>query len=346
MDPVTVGAIASVASAGAQWLSSEQARKANKAERKRMEEMLAKIQSPQFDPTDLTPEEYKVAAKYVPEMAAFVEEAAPQVVKQTEDMAMGRRAQKEALQKLSDIGSSRGVDPQMAALANQANRRAQTEAQVRQQSILQDAARRGQAGSAANIAQQLMAGGNSMDQLANTQNQLAADAYRQRLQALAESGQMGRQLQQDEIGLQKTNADIINDFNRRNTAARQGYLNSAADTQNEAQRYNVGQIQDIANRNVGLKNEYAKYNQNRGDDIAQRNYDNQMKKFGASSGLSQQQQQANVQGAADRNQAIQGASNIFGGMMQSWQADSAAKDAQDREDRRSEYMRTGKWPTT
>jgi hypothetical protein len=329
--------------AGMQWYQSEEARKANAKERKAMKAMIDKIEDPYFDPSTLTPEEYQVAAKYVPEMAAYVQEVAPTVVQESQDMAAGRRAQREALQKLSEIGSSRGIDPQMQALGNEAARRAQTEAQVRQQSILQDAARRGQQGSAATIAAQLMGSSQGMDRAAQTQNQLAAQAYQQRLQALADSGQLGGQIKMQDADLQGNNANIINAFNQRNASNRQSYLNRGADTSNQAQMYNIGQIQDIANRNVQNRNTYDQYNQQRADQNSLDGFNAATQKANIYAGQSAQAIASNNQTAADRNQAIQGGGNAITGYFQNSAAQDAEKARQDREDRRLQYQQTGEW---
>ncbi len=298
--PIAVG------SAVAQAYNSEQARKASAAERKRMEELINSLQDPQFDPNSITPEQYAVISQYVPEMAPYIEEMKPTIIQETQDMVQGRQAQRDALERLSGIGKSTGVDPQMEALANAASRKAQTEAQVRQASILQDANRRGGVNGGVALAAQLGASTDSMDRLAASQNQNAANAYQQRLQALMQSGELGGQMRGQDVDMQGKNASIINAFNQRNATGRQTYANQQADMLNDAKLKNLQVQQGIANQNVGLKNDYAKYNQGRGDDIQRNLYDARAKKIGMQGGLSQQNIGAINQTAQDRNNMIQG----------------------------------------
>lgn len=318
--------VAAAVTAGAQWLNSEQARAASARERKKMQDLVNAIQLPTFDPNSLTPEDYQVAAQYVPEMAQFIEEKAPTVVQQTADMVQGRRAQKDALQRLSEISSNAGIDPQLAAMSNEAARKAQTEAQVRQQSILQDAARRGQLGSGSALAAQLSEASQGMDRQAQLQNQLAMQAYQDRLRALSEGAELGGKIRNEDISLQKTNADIINDFNKRNAANQQAYYNNATNTRNDAQRLNIGNQQDIMNRNIDTANNFAKYNQSRKDDIQNSLFKAQAEKAALATGQGAGRISDLRQTAADQNQAIQGAGNIF----QSYYANKRAED-QDEE---------------
>lgn len=340
MDPIT---IAAVAGAGMQWMNSEQARQASAAERKRMADIVNAIQLPTFDPSSLTPQDYKMAQKYVPEMAQFIEEKAPETIKETGDMVAGRQSQRDALQRLSEISSNSGIDPQLAAMSNEAARKSQTEAQVRQQSILQDAARRGQLGSGAALAQQLAGASEGMDRQAQVQNQLAMEAYRDRLNALSQGATLGGQIRDQDIGLQGKNVGIINAFNQRNTANQQNYLNQNADTRNTAQRLNIGNQQDVMNKNTGAANEFAKYNQNRGDNIANSLFKAQSDKAGLLTGQGTGRISDIRQNAADQNQSIQGIGNIFQSYSANNASEEADKNAQNREDRRTQYMKTGSW---
>ena len=340
---MTASILVGGAGATGQFINAENTRRANQKEMNRVNGIINAIQDPSFDPTELTPEDYELVAQYSPEMAQYVESVAPEIVKQSQDMAMGRQAQRETLERLSGIARSSGIDPQMQAMANDAARRSQTEAQSRQRSVLQDAERRGQLGSAATVASQLLGASESMDRASQNQNQLAMQAYQDRLNALSQSGQLGRQLAADDASMQRSNADVINRFNEMNTNRRQNYLNQSADATNQARLTNIGAMQDIANRNVANRNQYGQMNQQRADDISQRQYDNQMKKAAMRTGQSYQQMQNNMQTGRDRNQAIQGAGDIASGYFQSQAAQNSEKQRQDREDRRETYRQTGAW---
>ena len=83
-----------VISAYQQWKQSEAGRNASAAESKKMEELLAKVQTPNFDPSKLTPEDYAVVRKHIPQVAEYVAEANPSLVKADSAGAIaGRDAQ-------------------------------------------------------------------------------------------------------------------------------------------------------------------------------------------------------------------------------------------------------------
>lgn len=338
-------ALGAVVGGGLAWMNSEQARSASAGERAKMQQLIDQLKDPQFDPNQLSPEQYAVAAKYVPQMASFIEEAKPTIIQETQSMVQGKNAQRDALERLSGISKSTDVDPQMQALANAASRKAQTEAQVRQASILQDAERRGGANNGVTLAAQLAASENGMDRLANTQNQNAGNAYQERLQALAQSGQLGGQMRQEDAALQGKNADIINAFNARNTRARQDYENSQANMLNDANRLNTGALNSTNNANTDIRNNAAKNNLSRADQIAQAQYNAQANKVNMGIGMGAQQINALHQNAQDKNNAIQGIVNVGTAYAGSQSAQDAENARQDRLDRREQYKKTGQWGT-
>lgn len=337
-----VGAIGGAVLGGAlSWMNSESARKASAAEREKMAQIINNLQDPSFDPNMLTPEQYAVAAKYTPEMAAYIEEVKPTIIQETQDMVQGRSAQRDALERLSGIGKSTDVDPQMQALANAASRKAQTEAQSRQASILQDAERRGASNNGVTLAAQLSGSADAMDRLANTQNQNAGDSYRQRLQALAQSGELGGQMRQQDASLQGKNADIINSFNARNASNRQNYANQQAGLINDANKFNTGVSNQTNNANVDIRNRGTQSNQARADEISRSQYNAGLNKANLQIGQGGQQIAAINQNAADRNQAIQGVVGAYGAYQGTQSAAEAEKMRQDRMDNRARYQQTG-----
>lgn len=330
------------ASAIGQYMNSQAAREASAAERARLEAIFNKLQAPDLDSKPLTPEEYKVVRDYVPEAAPLILEAQPQLIQQTGDMEMGRQAQRNALRRMSGIGEGE-FDPEFAALQNQAARRSQEEAQSRQASIMQDAARRGVGGSGLALAMQGQAAADAMRGGAEASQQAAAQAYKNRIQALMNGAQLGSQMRGEDVQLQGRNADIINAFNQRTSQAAQNWANQRANIGNEAQRFNIGAAQDVANRNVGLRNTTAAANQAARNDAAQRDFENQMSIARGQAGLSDAARSDIRQNAADQNAAIQGVTNAGMAGFQYYGQQKAQEAAEDREDRRLRYQQTGVW---
>lgn len=383
---IAVVAAAQAASSIAQYYQSEKARKASQERLEEIKALFDAIKTPEynvsvldppeyirdsvpeaaFDLSKLTPENYAVAAKYMPEVASFIAEKNPEVVKLTAQGEAGKAAQ---VQALKDIKQRTGelADAESESAASKAFQTAQSQAQSRSDSILQDANRRGQLGSGASLAAQLQGSSDAMSNAANTSNNAYLEALRTKMGALRDSGDMGRQLAQDDMNLQSTNAGIINSYNQRAAANMNSYMQNAANTRNEGQKYNVQNLQDISNKNVSQSNQYDQMNRQRQDAIleylqksrtAERDYqnnaaqntynnraneinrnnalktqqfNNEMSKASASAGVGYQQVNNIMQSAQDRNQMYQGAANTVASVAGAYGNNQAADERQKRE---------------
>ncbi len=302
MDPITIAVVGTMALGSlAQLYSSEKARGAEKG---RLEEIAAlynsikppnydltildppemheqmlnspafsgEIAPPKFNLDKLTPEQFKQVQQYIPQAAPFIAEAAPKLIEQSVGMKAGKDAQMAALKKFMDVGNS-STDPEYEEAITKAGRQAQTEAQSRQASILQDFARRGQSGSGLNLAAQIGGTSQAMDRNAMANMSAASQAYKNRLQALSQGAELGGQISQQDQNLQAQNNAVINAFNQRMSTNQQQYQNQRAGMMNDAQKYNVGMQQDLANMNTQAANQYSLQNQQRNDQLAKYGYD-------------------------------------------------------------------------
>lgn len=297
--------------------------------------LLAGVPAPAFNMAGVTPEAYQVVDKYAPKQAAFIKGQAPELVKASESAGKGRQAQMDALQKYRDIVASGGMDPSMQDKYNLASQQANSAAQSRQQSVLQDAARRGQAGSGSALAAQLQGGSDAMQRQAMMSGQMASDAYQNQLSALRQSAALGGDIRSSEMGEAGRNADIINQFNQKATSRYQDYLNQQADADNQAQLRNLQNSQDVANRNTGARNSAQESNLDRYNNLQGRQYDvgrqqiqdrlamtasknnalsgqfnNQMSQANARAGIGYKQADQQMQTGRDRAQQIQGAFDV------------------------------------
>lgn len=382
----------------AQYYQAEQARGASEQRLREIETMFDQVKPPEFDvsvmdppqyitrsvpPTDfdmsrITPELYQSVGKFVPEVAPLIEEARPELVSDTEIGREGLDAQRDALQRMREIGRSEG-DPMLDARLAQAADDAQITAQSRGESILQDAARRGTLGSGMQLAQQLQAASDAQARAAQQGDTAAVESYRQGLQAIRDSANLGGQIRGQELDLASQNTMMLNDYNQRMTAQRQAYQDRLAQTRNQAQIRNLENEQRIADQNVSLENEYDIYNRerrdelldrrrsqeideidrqnrligaradwqrserDRGDRLRQQDFGNRMSITQGKAGIGQQQAQSAMQSAADRNRAIGGLADSLTGGASAYAGYKTAMDKEDRADRRATFNRTGKW---
>lgn len=335
---VVAGAM--VASAAVQWYNSEQARNADKKERKRMQDLINKVQQPDFDFRSLAPEDIKVVGKYIPEVAPYVAEQAPELVKESGIMKEGQAAQLAALRRYRDIAQT-GQDPMLQMQMDMASRQAGADAQSRQRSILEGQARRGQAGTLQSLVAQMQGTESANERNAQMQREAAMAAYKNQLNALNQSAALGGQVRADDINLQRSNNDIINQFNERMAQRGQQYGQYASGLRNEAQLKNLGARQAASDQNIMNRYNAARENQANTNRLLQQRYGNDLNKLGLQSNQIQSDRQAIMRDAADRNQAIQGVTNAFTSYGANQMANDQQQSQMDFEKKKLRYQQTG-----
>lgn len=353
--PLVVAGVAMAVGALMQYYNSEKARGATAERLKAIEKLFEKVKPPDidlsvyddpklagtipvgaYDFSKITPEEYKLVAKIAPEAAPYVAEQAPQVVKATQAATEGRGAQLDALRRFRSIADGED-DPQFQQLMLEASRKARGDAQSRQASILQNFQRRGVAGPGAELALQSGEASDAMQTQALESQRAAADAYRNRLQALSQGATLGGNIRESEMSEQKTNADIINDYNQRSSKRYQDWLQTRADAIYQARVEEEKMKQGIDDANVGNRNKYKiedlerrnrLTSQQRGERVNEREYQlglektrtgakqqkfaNEMDIARGKAGLQQQGINYLRDDTRDRNQAIQGTTDTIG----------------------------------
>lgn len=292
--------------------------------------LVATIPEPAFNLEAVTPEMFERVGQYVPQAAEVIAERRPELVEASQEAQRGREAQMEALESFRQIARSE-FDPELQQRLQAASRKSRADAQSRQASVLQDAARRGQAGSLATMAAQMSAGEDAMQRQAIESQMAAAESYRNKLAALQRSSDIGGQVRQSEMSEAARNADIINDFNQRTSTRYQQAAQQRADLANQAQMYNLREGQRVADANVQARNQakyegvergnrlrqqqYQNSRQTRQDrldieqmkaKLKQQMYDNEMSKAAAKAGVGYQRVANDVARAEGQNAAIGG----------------------------------------
>jgi hypothetical protein len=294
MDPllgaVIVGGAAQGVAAIINYYNAEKARKADKEKLDEIRKLYDQIKPPDydlkidappklhteklalpqfreahFDTTKLKPEQLKLVGQLSPTLAPYIAEAAPQLVQKSADAQAGRQAQLQALQRYMAASKPGGVDPALAQAQEMARQKAQIEAQSREQSIAQDWNRRGLMGSGLGMAQQMQSGASAMDRMALQNMEAAKQAYQARLQNLASGAALGGEIGREDNQQAAQNAAIINAFNQRLAAGRQGWEQDRASALTGADKFNLGLAQDVANKNWATTNDFLLNQQARND---------------------------------------------------------------------------------
>lgn len=219
-----------------------------------------------------------------------------------QDSAEGRAAQLEALRTMGQqsnqaIGSQQDLDRLQAMTG------ASQLAQGREGAIRQDAARRGQIGGAADMIMRAQAAQDAANRNQEGGLQAAQQAALGRLAGTQAQAGLAGQLRGQDQGMSMHNADIINQFNLANTAARNAAAMGNVNTRNSAGLRNLDAIQQMNNARADAANNSL----NRRDTLTTQNYTNQM---GRASGIANALN--NVGSGTDRqNQNMQNALQMF-----------------------------------
>lgn len=341
--------------------------------------IMESIPEPAFDFSKLKPQEYKLLENFIPEIAPQIAEQAPQIVRDTEVGLEGREAQTEALQRLRDIASGE-PDPALQARLDEAAQRSQIESQSAREASLQDMARRGTLGAGGELAASLQGGSEAMSRGADASRDAAVAAYENQLRALRDSASLGGDIRGDELALEQSNTNIINDYNQRFSAAQQDYLYQAANQRNQAQMRNIEGRQTAADQNVSEQNRFAVQERNRQDALqrdlhdrrrGERAYQNQVRQADYANRRGEQDRQNQIksqqyddryrktsgaagqameginfqqQGARDRIAAVQGLADAFTTGAGTYADYSNRQEGAQRQDQRAFYKKQGRKP--
>jgi hypothetical protein len=300
---VIIPALIQGASMLGQYFNSQDAQEKSAEEQQYMQDLLAKVQDPQFDASNLTPQDIQYLGDFNPEIPKLVEQHAPQLMQGT---AVGNRARDSQVNAISQQQQlmQAGRDPIAEIQQAQAQRKAAADAQSIRESSLQDEQRRGVGGGgmAYMNALQRMQGSLQNEALAGEQGVI--DAQNRRSQAGMNVGQLASNLRGQEMSQEEKNANIINEFNRNLAAQGQAYQNNIANIQNQAGMRNLDTKQNIGQQNTVAGNNAAVANRANQNQIAQNVYDNQLQKLNIAGGQSAQRTNQNLANTAQQNLAV------------------------------------------
>jgi hypothetical protein len=209
-----------------------------------------------------------------------------------------KAAEMAALKQLQDVASSGGMDAtEKARLADTQSQMNQT-LQGQRSSVLDQMAARGIPTSLMGTAAQLAFAGQDAEQAHKDALQANADAQTRALAAMAQSGQLGGQIESQNFGEQAQKATSQNAIDQWN-AANQTNVNLAnQQARQQAGMYNNEQAQNVSNANTQNANARTQYNAQ----LPQQIYSDQMAKAEGMAGVNKQQADQ-YSGVAKQNMA-------------------------------------------
>lgn len=176
-----------------------------------------------------------------------------------------------------------------------------------QQSIMEDAHRRGVSGSGLELANRLMSQQHAADTAGRQGMDIAAMAQQAKMDALKSAASLGGQIESQDYSEQAQKAAAQNTINQFNATNQQEVTLSNIAARNSAQQANLQEKQRVSDANTTMTNA----NRERDASVAQQTFDNRMTKANATGALLGQQGNA-AQHASDVNTSNK--QNIFSGL--------------------------------
>ena len=298
MDPMTAMMIGSAAAPVVGGIvGNEQARgERERAERLRQQmlQLFQNINVPTVAEQSIQLEQLKSQGQLTPELEQALSQGRSEMEGVSTDPRL-REAQMAALAGLQDVANNGGMSATDRARWNTMQSELNQNEQGQRGAIMQDMARRGQAGSGMELAAQLMNQQASAQRASQQGMDVKAQAEQRALEALMNSGNMAGSIRGQEFGEKSAAAQAQDALNRFNVQTRQQVMGGNVDRRNQAQAMNLSESQRVADTNVGMRNQQQMHNKG----LLQTNYQNQMQRAAGMTG--QMAGQANAaENAADR----------------------------------------------
>lgn len=247
--------------------------------RQQMLAMFGEIRVPTPEEQKILLETMKVQGELTPEMEQVITQGSSELANVSTDPRL-KDAQLAALSSLQEIAGADGMSTTDKVKFNQIQSENNRNEQGQRGAIMQDMARRGQAGSGMELAAQLMNQQASAERASQQGMDVKAQAERRALEALMQGGQLAGDMRGQEFSEKARAAEAQDAINRFNAANRQSVLGQNTDRRNQAQASNLDNRQSIANTNVGVRNQQEMHNKG----LVQQNYDNKLKKAAGMTG--------------------------------------------------------------
>jgi hypothetical protein len=292
------------------YLGGKQAEKAAAAQAEAMNKAIDALNAvgiPSVEAQQLVLENPELVYQFSPELeqAVQVGPSAMEGIKTDPRLAAAQMSALEGLQQRA----AGGLTPEDLASLRDIQRGQGQQFASQNASIMQQMAERGQAGSGAELAAKLAASQGSYQQGAQQSDDLAAQNYQAKMQALQAAGQMGQSQQAQQFGQQAQQAsaaDLMKQFNAQYQAGTQ-QRNVAA--QNQAAQEKAQLQQNLENQRVQTANYQQQYNKG----LQQQNFQNELSRATGVAGMYGQQGNMYAQQGANQAANTQG---MFGGLGQ------------------------------
>lgn len=273
-----MGFLASLTGAGlGQMMSQNDADSALQAKENALEKILG-TNAPNIAEQTITPNLESVAGTYNPNMEGTVSLGPSSMAGITTDPRLAQ-AQMSALQSLQQQGQGGLTATDRMNLMN-INNQTEGNANASSNAIMQNMAARGMGGGGAELAARLMASQGAANRDAQTGMNVAAQSQQNALNALAQAGSLGGQIQAQQFGEKAQQAQAQDAISKFNAANQQQVIGTNTNAANQGALTNLSNAQNVANQNTALQNQAQAANKK----LYQTQFQNQMDQAKAAAG--------------------------------------------------------------
>ena len=264
MEPITIALVAGLASTAVNAYAAYKKGEISEAEYKRAQQAAGELERqlktlrPDENWENINPALLSETAKFSPDIAAFVQENAPQLIQEA-GSATEKRVQREALQKYAAMSES-GRDVISEAQREQALFESDARAKQRQRALMDALRRQGQLGSGAALQAQLSQEQAEAVNARQATLQGVQEAEMRRRQALGQAAGLAGQIRGQNLNVESANVGTMNAYNQRLANAKNMYNQYASGARNQAQMINQQREMERERYNLGLQNQYAMFN--------------------------------------------------------------------------------------
>jgi hypothetical protein len=259
--PVAIAAGTALGQIGAGVMGSQAAERSQKKQLdflKSIYKQAARVQAPSIAEQEIDLELLKSLGSYSPEELEANILAGDTSLSDINLDPRLKAAQMQALEKVGDIVSSRGLTQEDMASLEQLRRKSAAENMAKQAAIKQDMQQRGQLGAGQELAMRLQ-GAQSTD-TSMQDLELAKIAQQRALQAIASQADLASGIRSQDYAQMLDEAKALDYIRNDNLSHQRGVQQQNWATRNQANLYNLEKAQNIANQNVALRNQQQQAN--------------------------------------------------------------------------------------
>lgn len=259
----------------------------------------------------VNPDLESVAGTYNPNMEGTVALGPSSMAGITTDPRLAQ-AQMSALQSLQQQGQGGLTATDRMNLMN-INNQTEGDANASSNAIMQNMAARGMGGGGAELAARLMASQGAANRGAQTGMNVAAQSQQNALNALAQAGSLGGQIQAQQFGEKAQQAQAQDSISKFNAANQQQVMGTNTSAANQGALTNLSNAQNVANQNTAIQNQAQTANKK----LYQQQYNDQLNQAKTAAGQYDSNADYYGQQADATRKQVSGIFNSVGGGMSS-----------------------------